>query len=530
MNNDVTKKICDKTIDKKSIVRTAAQVGGSTMIGKIFGIIREITLANFLGIGAMSDAFIIAFKIPNTLRLLFAEGALSAAIVPSVVETLRNKNKSAVNKFVLLAFLTFEGVLITLCILAIWKANFIIGFCAPGFTPEKAEFCSKLLKILMPFIFFISSSAVLAGPLQAVGHFFIPAISPALINILFVVGILICTAFGLPIETFCYFILFIGLIQFILHVFTYFKLGFAIEKFDKDSLSSFWHVMKKFVPCLFSMSIVEIDAFIDTSFGSYLPDGSVSLINLAERFMSIPLTVFGVAFATILLPYFSKLIIYAPKRMGFFILESTKFVFWAALPLVITMIFISDKIFSTLFSKKLNLLQAHLAGNILIAYLFAVFFFSLNKILLNVFYSFHSMWIPTIISIAGVIVNFSMNMLLVKTFSCVGLATATTISAIVQTILYIILLKKIFNIKFYIFKLLKFLTRYIVQLAITFTLFYFIYNFAYKSINLLPIELSNFLLLKFGFWLWVLPLELLIFWIIYRTRKVFSVKLYFIDW
>lgn len=515
---------------KKSIIKTAIQVGGSTMLGKIFGIVREITLANFLGIGAMSDAFVIAFKIPNTLRLLFADGALSAAMVPSVVETLKNKNKSAVSKFVLLAFLAFEGVLLILCLLAIWQANFVIHFCAPGFTPEKAAFCAKLLKILMPFIFFISSSAVLAGPLQAIGHFFVPAISPALINILFVTGIIACSAFNLSIEALCYFILLIGLIQFILHAFTYFRLGFAIENFDKDSLNSFWHVMKKFVPCLFSMSIVEIDAFIDTSFGSYLPDGSVSLINLAERFMSIPLAVFGVAFATILLPYFSRLIIYAPKRMGFFVLESAKLVFWAALPLVITMAFLSDEIFFTLFSKKLNLLQAHLAGNILIAYLFAVFFFSLNKILLNVFYAFHSMWVPTVISVAGVIVNFSMNMLLVKTFSCVGLATATTLSAIVQTILYIILLKKFFNIKFYLFKLLGFLTRYTIQLSIIFTLFYFIYNFIYKIICLLfPAYLSHFLLLSFGFWLWILPLLLSIFLIIYHTRKIFRINLYFID-
>ena len=90
---------------KNSMVKNAVKVGSSTMLGKIFGIVREITLANFLGIGAMSDAFIIAFKIPNTLRLLFAEGALSAAIVPSVVETLRKRNKSAVNKFVLFPFL-----------------------------------------------------------------------------------------------------------------------------------------------------------------------------------------------------------------------------------------------------------------------------------------------------------------------------------------------------------------------------------------------------------------------------------------
>jgi putative peptidoglycan lipid II flippase len=381
----------------------------------------------------------------------------------------------------------------------------------------------------MPFVFFISSSALLAGPLQAIGHFFVPAISPVLLNIVFIIGIFVCTAFGLPIEIFCFFILFAGLLQLLLHLITYFRLGFSFEKYDKDTLKSFWHVIKKFIPCLFSMSVVEVSLFIDTSFGSYLPDGSVSLINYAERFMGIPLGVFGVAFATILLPHFSKLTLYAPKRIKFYLLEATKLIFWIAIPAVLMMMFFSTEIFSTLFSKKFTILQSQEAGSILIAYLFGVFFFSLNKILLNVFYSFHSMWTPTFISIFGTGVNFCMNMLLVKMFLSVGLAMATTISAIVQTCLYIIVLNKMFGVKFYLGKFVEFLLRYILQLSVIFTLIYFVYRAIYKLIGLFTGKLPNFLLFKLGFWLWVGPICLFAFLLIYYTRKIFKVKLYFLD-
>lgn len=528
-SNNYTNNNCAKISNKKSMLKKAAQVSGSTMLSRIFGIIREIMMANFLGVGAASDAFIIAFKLPNSLRKIFAEGALSAAMVPSVVETMRKRNINAVNKLVSLAYLAFEGVLLILCALAMWKATFVIMLCAPGFAVEKMAFCAKLLRIMMPFVFFISSSAILAGPLQAVGHFFVPAISPVLLNIVFISGIITCTAFGFPIEVLCYFILFSGLLQFLLHIFTYFKLGFSVEKYDKDTLQSFWHVMKKFIPCLFGMSVIEVSMFIDTSFGSYLPDGSVSLINYAERFMGIPLGVFGVAVSTILLPHFSKLSLYAPKRIKFYLLEAAKFVFWLAIPAILMMMFFSTEIFSTLFAKKFTLLQSQTAGSILIAYLFGVFFFSLNKILLNVFYSFHSLWVPTFISIFGTGVNFCMNMLLIKIFFAVGLAMATTISAIVQTCLYMLLLNKMFGVKFYGAKFLEFLTKYVLQLSVIFTVMYFVYNFMYKIIGMFAGKLSGFLLFKFGFWLWVGPLGLLAFFLIYYTRKIFKVKLYFLD-
>lgn len=521
---------------RKGILKKAAQVGASSMLSKIFGMVRDLMLANFLGVGVMSDAFIIAFKLPNSLRKIFAEGAMSASMVPSVVETIRKKGVHAINKLMSLAFLVFEGALIAICFWAMWKASFVIKLCAPGFSPEKTVFCAKLLQIMMPFVFFISSSALLAGPLQAIGRFFVPAISQVLINLVFIAGMVICAFFGWKIEVYCFFVLFAGLLQFIMHIFAYLKAGFSFEKYDNETKQSFWHVMRKFFPCLFSMSVVELAMFIDTSFGSYLPDGSVSLIHYAERFMGIPISVFGVAFSTILLPHFSKLTMYAPSRIKFYLLEAAKFIFWVAIPAILMMMFFSENIFSTLFAKKFTTLQIQEAGAILTAYLFGVFFFSLNKILLNVFYSFHSMWIPTLISIIGTATNFCMNMLFIRffayfglSFASVGLAVATTVSATVQTILYIVLMNKFFGVKFYLGKFFEFLLKYCAQLGIILTAMYFVYNIFYKLISVFIPKFAPFFLLKIGFWMWVGPLVLITYALIYFTRKIFKVRLFFID-
>lgn len=532
-NNPIEEQNCCVELeDKNFIVKKVTQVGGLTFFSKIFGIIREILLVNFLGLGAMSDAFIIAFKIPNTLKHLFAEGALSSAMVPSVVETLRNKNKEAVSKLISLAFLFFEGILLILCGLAIWKANLIIHFFAPGFAPEKMLFCIKLFKILIPFVFIISTTALLAGPLQAIGHFFVPAISPFLLNCTFVLAIFICTVFNFSVETFCYFILLAGLLQFLLHFIAYFGYGFSLKSFDKEVIVSFAGVMKKFLPCVFSMSMVEIDALIDTMFGSYLKDGTVSLISYAERFMSIPLNVCGIAVATVLLPYFSKLIssglVGNNSKVKFYILEASKFAFWTAIPLIIFMIFFSDKIFTSLFSNKFDILKAQEAGSILVAYLFGVLFFSLSKILLNVFYANHNMWVPTAISVIGSVVNCLMNMVLINIFGSTGLALATSISALVQVVLYLFLLNEIFGINFDLINFGKFFSKYLLQLSVIFVPVYFIYKLFYNLIANYTGVFANFLLNQFGFWLWTLPVLVFGYFLIYKTRKFFKTDSYFV--
>jgi len=519
-----------KLFGKKAILKNTAGIGGLTFLSRVLGIIREILMVRFLGVGAISDAFITAYKLPNSLRKIFAEGALSAAMVPTLVATMHTEGKKVVNSLITLAFLVFEGALLVLCALVIWKAAFVIKIVAPGFSPLQVLHAVPYLQILMPFIFFLSSSALLAGALQSVRHFFVPAFSPALLNIVFIFSLIICLTKSLPVEYLCFFILFGGLVQLLLHIVVYFRLGFGIGVIDKRAWYHFKKVMVKFLPCLVGMSIMEIGLVIDTAFASYLPAGSVSLVYYANRFMGIPLGVFAVSFSTVLLPHFSRISMYAPKRIGFYLLEASKLVFMVSIPTLILMGYFSEKIFATLFaSKNFSPAQVSEAGTILIAFLCGLFFFSLNKILLNIYYAKHNTWIPTIVTIITVFLNVVLDYFLIRIFYAAGLALATSLSFAVQVGLLLWLLHKKFNVRLYFFQFLTFVYRFMVQLFVIFSGLYGLYRLVALPVGMMPPFLKKFFLDSFGFWLWVGPLAALGFVLIFATRKLFKVRVYFLD-
>lgn len=516
---------------KKSILHKTLQFGGWTLVSRFLAIFRESLQGFFLGAGASSDAFITAFKIPNSLRKIFAEGALSAAFVPTLVQVVRQRDSKQASSLIVLACLFFEGLVLLLCGLMMWKAEYTLSLIAPGFSHEQIVLGVPLLRILMPFIFFLSTSALLAGALQSVDHFFVPAFSPVLLNIAYISGLLFCIYGGYDVTYLCFFILFGGLVQLIAHIVAYLSLGFSFVGIDRSTWQNFIPVLSKFLLGSLSMSIVEINLFIDTSFASYLPEGSISLIYLANRFMGIPLGVFAVAFSTILLPHLSRVSVYAPKRLSFYLLEATKLVAWVTLPVTLGMCFFSERIFYTLFlSKKFVAAQVVEASHILIVFLIGLFFFSLNKILLNMYYALHVAWIPALISIIATLVNITLNWFFMGVWHATGLALATTVSSIVQTFFFLWFLKRKFNFSLYVVPFMRFLLGYVVQLTIIATFFLVSYYGGMWFIKAwLPPELAHFLLDRIGFWMWVMPLCGASALLIVLTRKFFNLRLYFLD-
>jgi len=421
-------------------------------------------------------------------------------------------------------------MVLTLCALIMYYAHNIIQFIAPGFSEQQITQAIPMLHILMPFIFFISSSALLGGALHAIGHFFIPAIAPVIVNIIFIAGMCICLFFNLPVTTLCWFIVFAGFIHFLIHLGMYFKFHFFFGTITRKDCSIFARVMGKFLLCLPSISLMEVALFIDTSFASFLAPGSISLIYYANRFVCIPQGVFAVAFSTVLLPHFSRVNTYSPKRLHFYLLESAKFVLWVTIPVALLMAFFSEEIFSTIFlSTKFTVAQAHEAGNILLAFLVGLFFFSLNKILLNIFYAMHAAWIPAIVALGATVINIILNMLFIEQFKTVGLAIATTISSIVQTICFLIILHKKYHFRIYLMSFFSFATQYALQLTIFSTTFWFCYHCIIKTITMfMPSSLALFLITKIGLWLWVGPLALLCFVLLYFSRPLFKINLHFL--
>ncbi len=514
---------------KKKIMQKTFQVGGFTLLSRFLGIIREVLMTRYLGVSALSDAFITAYKIPNSLRKIFAEGALSAAFIPTIVQTVQTEGRKAITSLMTLGFLVFEGLVLILCALIMWNAQSVIQAIAPGFSMEQSAAAVPYLQILMPFIFFLSSSALLTGALQSVGHFFISAFSPVLLNIIFITGLLICLHFNLQVEVLCWFILGGGFLQFLAHIITYFRLHFSFGSINSQDFSRFLHILGKFCLCAISMSVMEVGLFIDTSFASFLSKGSISLIYYANRFMGIPLGVFAVAFSTILLPHFSRVALYAHSRLRFYLLESAKFIFWVTVPVALMMMLFSEKIFYTIFlSKNFTLMQVQEAATILRAFLIGLFFFSLNKILLNMYYALHVTWLPAFIAGGATIVNVLFNSMFLHWLQAPGLAFATTLSGIAQTCLFLLILDWKYGVPFYMHKFIHFAMRYIIQISLFFGGFYLIYNLLEKVINTLPSTLANFLLFNIGFWLWVGPLMGLFMLVLWYARHWFGIQLYFL--
>ncbi len=529
--NSVQQVINQKVLTKKSIIQKTVQVGSSTFLSRILGLIREVALGRYLPLGIVSDAFFTAFKIPNMLRKIFAEGALSAVFIPTIVGLEKKGERNQANSLMTLSFLIFEGSLLLFCTLAFLFADKIIAVTTPGFGAEQVAATLPLFKILIFFIIFLSSSSLLTGALQSVYHFFIPAFSPVLLNIIFISAAILGTYYNLPVEYLCYAILFGGFIQFLSHLYMYFKLNFGFGAINIVSWQNFNDLLKRFFPILFSMSLMEIILFLDESLASYLPIGSITLIYYGHRFMGIPLGVFASAFSTILFPHFSRISTYAPKRLSFYLFESTKFIFWVTIPVTILMIFFANKIFITLFlSDKFPMSKVPEAANILTAFVLGLFFFSLNKILTNIYYSVKNTFTPTMISVISGLINLTLNFILMRWFFATGLAVAMTISlGLIQTTLLLYILVRKYNFNIYPKHFIKFLYKYLIQLFTALTGFFSVYYLLNKMIQTAPATLAKFLLVKVGFWLWVGPLTILFFIVLYKLNKIFGIKLYFLD-
>lgn len=534
------------------------QVSGSTFISRILGMLREVVMARYFGEpGAVSDAFFTAFKIPNSLRKMFAEGALSASFVPTFVELEKEGKREETNSLMTLSFLLIEGSLLLLCLFMFWKAAWVIRLIVPGwYTPvqacdltgiacfdsvynlffgpaiaaEPVAYAITYLRILVSFILFLSSGALLASALQAVGHFFIPAFAPVLLNIVFIGALLLCGYFGLPPAILCYFLIGAGIMQFILHLIVYYQLKFGFGPLNEKAWHNFGRVFQKFLPCFLSMSVMEIFFFVDSSLASFLSEGSVTLIYYANRFMGIPLGVFAVALSTVLLPYFASIGKQEPQKLSFYATEATKLVFWVTLPATILMCFFSDKIFITMFlSRKFTMAYALAASEILRAFLYGLFFFSLNKILLNLFYALHETKLPLYITVIAGIINFFASYYSMPFWGAYGIAFATSLSGAIQTVLFAWILWIRFKVGIDAKACLQFAMRYTLQVCAALACFFAAFFVFQYSLTYLPGSLPHLLIDTILFWFWCIPLMGLMFLGLYATRKQCGLNSYFLE-
>lgn len=524
----------------RSILKSTSKIGILALASRCIAFLREVLLIRFLSVGATSDIFFTAFRIPNTMRKIFAEGLLSSILVPAFINAEHKSGRTGINRLTTLALFCIELTIFLFCIAICLYAQQVIALIAPGFNMQKIQHSAQLLKILISFILFISSGAIFAAALQAQKHFFIPAIAPAILNVLYVSSLLTCLYYQCSIETFCYCMIATSIAYVIIHLASYLYMGFALQAPNDNSLQEFKTVILQFIPCFISTGILEINHFINTGFGSYLPSGSLTLIRYAFQFVNIPIGIIAASLSTVLLPHFSKLHLESPEEMSSHIFEAIKFVIWSTLPICFLLSFFSQEIFQTLFMGDMEAMnKVPLAQSIFIAYLIGLLSFSLNKVFLSLFYALRLSFVPMIATTLSIIINFTLNSLLLEQYQATGIAFASSVASIVQTICFLLFLHLHLKIKFYWQEYSIFLMRYLTQLLFSCTLFWTLYRashyivethpFAYRILGTNFSVTHHFFLQGIGIWFWAGPLSLLLLWLLYATRKNFAISLAYLD-
>lgn len=516
-----------KPMGRKSLMLKTLQVGGATFVSRILGITREVLMARFLGMGIVSDAFITANKIPNLFRHVFAEGALSAAFIPQAVKMVHEKRHDEIASLLTAVFLFFEGIIATLCVLVALFASQVTWALAPMFSAEQHAVTVPMVRILFPLLLFFSSNALFAGALQAIHRFGIPALGQVIINAGWIGALLICIKYNLSVITFCYCVIGASSLQLIVQMSAFFSAGLRFAKPTRAGLVHLRAVLRRFIPGLAGVSIQEFNLLLDTTVASTFVVGSITTLYYANRFMQIPLGIFAVALSTTLLPHLSRVALYARKRMDFYLLEVSKLVTWVVAPLMLFLLFFSHEIFALLMLKgKGTPEQVLRAQQVLMIYSSGLVFFSLNRILPNIFYSLNDPKAATRATLTQGVVKLSGDLLSILIGGVYLMATSTVVAGIVLTGVYLYKLHTNHAFKFYPWRYAEFLGRYAVQLSCGIAVFLagyygFIYSIVGNSWEL-------FFTQGLGFWMFTIALFCFTMGFLFLTKDRFKVNVYFL--
>lgn len=404
------------------------------MISRVLGFIRDIVIARFFGAGEGTDAFFVAFKIPNFMRRLFAEGAFSQAFVPVLSEYKETKSTDALKELIEKTAGTLATVLFFITVLGVIGAPILIYMFAPGFDASELrhDLAVDMLRLTFPYLFFISLTAMAGGVLNTFGKFAIPAITPVLLNLSFLAAIFyLSPLLDEPIMALAWGVLLAGVAQLVFQFPYLKKLGLLPRlSFDRHH-TGVKKIMNLMLPALFGVSVTQINLLLDTLLASFLVTGSVSWLYFSDRLVEFPLGIFGIALATAILPNLSKS--YAAGKTDDFSASLDSGLRWVVLlglPAAAGLFFLAQPMLATLFQyNAFSTSDVDSASLSLMAYAVGLPAFILVKVLVPGFTARQDMKTPVRIGVLAVAANMLMSVTLVFFFQHAGLALATSLAA-----------------------------------------------------------------------------------------------------
>ncbi|PJD95890.1 MAG: murein biosynthesis integral membrane protein MurJ [Legionella sp.] len=294
---------------RQSLLRSSTLVSVMTFISRMVGFVRDMVLANLFGAQAGMDAFFVAFRIPNFMRRLFAEGAFSQAFVPVLAEYQKARSLDEVRLFIariaghlgaILSLVTLIGILVT---------PVIVFLFAPGFHHDgvRAELTTQMLRITFPFLMLVSLTAMSGAVLNTYGSFGVPAFTPVLLNLSMIAAAMYLSPhLSVPVVGLAWGVLIAGIVQLLFQMPFLYRHRLLVKPQLVRGDEGVSKVIKLMIPALFGVSIAQLNLMVDSIFASFLQVGSVSWLYYTDRLADFPLGVFGVAIATVILPHLSR--------------------------------------------------------------------------------------------------------------------------------------------------------------------------------------------------------------------------------
>jgi len=430
--------------ERSQVVKAAGIIGIATFSSRILGFIRDMVLARLFGAGAAADAFFVAYRIPNLLRELFAEGSMSAAFIPIFSEYLAKRSKRDAWELASAAFTTLLTILTGVCVLGILTARWIVPLIAPGFSEgsEKQALTILLAQIMFPYLLFIGLSAVAMGVLNSIRRFAAPAFSPVMFNIAIIgSAFLLAPLFDQPILAVAVGVVVGGLAQFLIQLPALNKAGFLFAwrfDFNHDGVRRIGWLM---APALIGLSVTQINVLVSTILASFFPGGPTYLF-YGMRLIQFPLGVFGVALATAVLPSLSMQAAQGDlSALRHTLSFGLRLIFFIIFPAMIGLILLRVPIVQ-LFFEHGRFSAADTAGTAqaVFAYAIGLWAFAGVRIIVAAFYALQDTRTPVLVAGIALSANIALSMALMGPLQHVGLALATALAAIVNMSLLIVFL------------------------------------------------------------------------------------------
>lgn len=420
----------------------------ATLICRILGLGREIVISNQFGAGIETDAFFVAFMIPNLLRSFLGEGALNTTFIPVFADYLTHGSKRKADAFASNVLNILVILLLLIIALGIWGAPFIVNMVASGFKsdPEKYLLTVRLTKFMFPYIGFAAIAALFMAILNSYRQFFIPAFAPAMLNI----GIIVFALFyvkEIGIYRLALGVMVGGFIQTVIHIPALVKKHFQYRMIINLQEPGIRLLFQLLLPAMFGLAIDRINFVVDRIIASYLAHGSISALYYANRLMQFPLGVFGIALSIAILPTLSKYVAkkqyqqmkntfsFGIKTLSLFILPSTVGLIVLSHPII--KLFYEHGLFSSQDTRMTEIA--------LVCYTIGLFATAALRLVISTFYALKDTRTPLRIGFYVVIFNIILDLILVRFLAHAGIALATSIAAILHFIILSIVLHKKVN-------------------------------------------------------------------------------------